>query len=291
MSRWMSLIMGVLFFLVVGCSNISVANSYPNNKLEHKLKDDHLMVIAHRGASGYAPEHTMAAYELAKKQGADYIEIDLQMTKDGDLIAMHDDTVDRTTNGHGQVKALTLKKIKQLDAGSWFNKANPDQAKASYKGLKVPTLEEIIRHFGNSVNYYIEMKKPQEYGKMNQSLLDILKKHHLIGSGEKKGHVIIESFDADSLKSIHREFPEVETIQLGDASKMSLSTIKNYAVGVGPDVTTMNRAFIKRAHELGLVVHVWTVNDRETMEELKRWQVDAVFTNYDDQARAMIEAQ
>src|SRR5699024_5441969 len=103
------------------------------------------VVIAHRGASGYEPEHTMSAYELAIEQGADYIEQDLQLTKDGHLICMHDTTVDRTTNGTGNVSDLTLAQIKQLDAGN---------------GQQVPTLDEVITRFGDSTKYYIETKRP-----------------------------------------------------------------------------------------------------------------------------------
>ncbi|GGE51498.1 glycerophosphoryl diester phosphodiesterase [Pullulanibacillus camelliae] len=247
------------------------------------------MVIAHRGASGYAPEHTLAAYDLAKKQGADYIEIDLQMTKDGQLIAMHDDTVNRTTNGTGKVKALTLKQIKQLDAGAWFNHAYPNRAKAKYIGLKVPTLDEILNHFGHHMRYYIETKKPYEYREMNQQLLITLKKHHLIGKGSKRGQVIIESFDADSLKTVHKQYPNVETIQLGDANKMNLSEIKHYAVGVGPNVETLRAAFIKKAHKEGLLVHAWTINDEQTMKDMERWGADAFFTNYDDKALTVLK--
>ena len=93
--------------------------------------------IAHRGASGYAPEHTFQSYDKSHNElGASYIEIDLQRTKDGHLVAMHDETVNRTTNGHGRVDHYTLKQLKQLDAGSWFNKANPKYANKNYKMQK-----------------------------------------------------------------------------------------------------------------------------------------------------------
>ena len=89
---------------------------------------------------------------------ADYLELDLQMTKDGHLIVMHDETVDRTTNGTGWVKDLTLAEIKQLDAGAWFNEANPDKQNAHFIGQQVLTLDEVLRYFGKRENYYIETK-------------------------------------------------------------------------------------------------------------------------------------
>ena len=148
---------------------------------KHDLLDPNRVVnIAHRGASGYAPEHTMTAYQIShKKLKADYIEIDLQMTKDGQLIAMHDETVDRTTNGTGAVKDKTLAEIKRLDAGSWFNTANPDYAKAEYKGLQVPTVNEIFDRYGKHANYYIETKSPEVYPGMEKKLLETLKDHGL----------------------------------------------------------------------------------------------------------------
>lgn len=126
-----------------------------NQKPGSLLSSDRMLVLAHRGASGYAPEHTLKSYELGKKMKTDYIEIDLQMTKDDKLVAMHDETLGRTTNGNGAVNDYTLKQIKKLDAGSSFNKANPKKKKKEYRGLKVPTLDEIIQRFGRSVNYYI----------------------------------------------------------------------------------------------------------------------------------------
>src|SRR5690625_7978490 len=109
------------------------------------------------------PESTLSSYNLGEQMHADYIKIELQMTKDGVLIAMHDETVDRTTNGTGAVTDFTLAEIKQLDAGSWFNTMYPDQADHSYVGLEVPTLEEIIEEHGRGSRYYIETKSPDVY--------------------------------------------------------------------------------------------------------------------------------
>ena len=109
--------------------------------------------IAHRGASGYAPEHTFNAYDKSHNElGASYIEIDLQRTKDGHLVAMHDETVNRTTNGHGRVEDYTLAELKKLDAGSWFNKQHPDLAQSEYNTAKVPTVDEILSRYGQNAN-------------------------------------------------------------------------------------------------------------------------------------------
>ncbi|UBH16107.1 hypothetical protein LAU40_03920 [Macrococcus armenti] len=109
-----------------------------------------MLVIAHRGASGYAPEHTLISYDLAlENENVDYLE--LHLTKDNYIVSIHDDDVDRTTNGHGKIKELTIKEIKQLDAGSWFDK--------KYINEKIPTLNEILDRYGSEANYYIEIKE------------------------------------------------------------------------------------------------------------------------------------
>ncbi|WP_286229709.1 glycerophosphodiester phosphodiesterase [Neobacillus mesonae] len=237
-------------------------------------------IIAHRGDSSYAPEHTLAAYELAKEQGADYIELDLGMTKDGQLIAIHDDTVDRTTNGHGRVNSFSLLEIKKLDAGSWFNEKFPDKAKESYSGMKILTIEEVINKYGSSINYYIEIKKPNEYPGMIDELLRVLKSHKLISYGGTRGKVIIESFNSDSLKYIHNKYPNILLIQLGNFStKEQLLEIAAYADGVGPSFSKMTKELVEEAHKKGLIVHCWTIDQQDDLKKLLEWDVDGVFTN------------
>ncbi len=133
-------------FIVIGTFVFHKANELKYTKAINQL--NHIKNIAHRGASAYAPEHTIAAYKLGQQLRGDYIEIDLQMTKDGHLVAMHDETVNRTTNGTGLVKEHTLEEIKQLNAGSFFNEKHPSLAKKEFEDAKVPTLEEIIETFG-----------------------------------------------------------------------------------------------------------------------------------------------
>ncbi len=110
-------------------------------------KKKEVLNAADRGASAYAPEHTLPSYKLGDKMKGDYIEIDLQMTQDGHLICMHDETLDRTTNGSGRVKDYTLAQIKDLDAGSWFNEKYPQYASRRLAGQQVPTLDEVLDHF------------------------------------------------------------------------------------------------------------------------------------------------
>ncbi|MDW2886076.1 glycerophosphodiester phosphodiesterase [Exiguobacterium artemiae] len=257
---------------------------------KHDLLDPNRVVnIAHRGASGYAPEHTMLAYEMShKKFKADYIEIDLQMTKDGQLIAMHDETVDRTTNGTGAVKDKTLAEIKRLDAGSWFNTANPDYAKAEYKGLQVPTIDEIFDKYGKHANYYIETKSPEVYPGMEEKLLKTLKDHGLSSDRVKPGQVMIQSFSQASLlkvKALDEGFPLVQLMEAPTVQSITpetLDEIQTYAVGLGPSFKGLTRENTAMIRERGLLLHPYTVNEKVDMERMLDYGVTGVFTNYAD---------
>jgi glycerophosphoryl diester phosphodiesterase len=158
-----------------------------------------------QGSFGVRPEHTIPAYDLALEQGADYIGIDLQMTKDGVLVAMHDDTLDRTAVAPpgvpkrfctGPVIKRTHEQIKMCDVGSWFNEAYPQYADPEYVGLQIPTLEEIFQRHGTSINYYIETKNPEAAPGMEEDLLRLMYEYGLIEPAAGSWQVLIQSFTA-----------------------------------------------------------------------------------------------
>ena len=151
----------------------------------------------------------LVSYDMGEKMHGDYIEIDLQMTKDGQLIAMHDEKVDRTTDGTGNVKDYTLEQIKQLDAGSWFNEKYPQYAKPEYEGLKVPTLEEVFQKFGKNASYYIETKSPNIYPGMEKELLRLVNEYKI-----NKKTLLVQSFSPESLKIMHELDSSVKLVQL-----------------------------------------------------------------------------
>ncbi|MFC4402593.1 glycerophosphodiester phosphodiesterase [Gracilibacillus xinjiangensis] len=251
------------------------------------LSPDRIVNIAHRGASGHAPEHTIEAYEMGERMGADYIEIDLQMTKDGQLVAMHDPEVNRTTNEIGLVSEYTLNDMKELDAGSWFNQAYPDKAQESFERLTIPTLHEVFERFGADANYYIEIKQSNESPGMTDSLIHTLKEYELIPT-EREGAVIIQSFSKESLQEIHEIEPDLPIIQLisfnqpAEISSQELTEIKKYAVGLGVNYRYINESFVKDVREAGLLLHTYTVNEQKDMRQLLGWGVTGIFTNYPD---------
>ncbi|MBT2661764.1 glycerophosphodiester phosphodiesterase [Bacillus sp. ISL-45] len=243
------------------------------------------IIIAHRGASAYAPEHTLPAYDLAVDSEADYIEIDLQMTKDGELIALHDPELDRTTNGSGLAKGLTLEKIKALEAGSWFNEQYPQLADPTYENVEIPTLEEIFQRYGRTANYYIETKSPR----MEEKLINLLRKYSLVQSESK---VIIQSFHSKSLKKIHKLEPAIPLVQLyrySDKAQMTdreLRSLKKYASGIGANFGEVDKDYIKKAHHHGLGVHLFTVNKDEDIQQAYEIGADGVFTDYPEKRPA-----
>ncbi|MFD2214625.1 glycerophosphodiester phosphodiesterase [Metabacillus endolithicus] len=277
------------FAALIFCITVTVliVLNFPNlsSKKVKSPPNTNQLIVAHRGASGLAPEHTLASYELGEKVNGTYIEIDLQMTKDGHLVAMHDETVNRTTSGTGFVKDMTLNEIKKLDAGSWFNDMYPQYANEAYKGLEVPTLKEIFQTFGNEANYYIETKSPIVYRNMEEKLLELLDLYQLSSHNEGTKHVIIQSFSSKSLEKIHELNPNIPLVQLlaykGNAtiSNKQLATIKKYAIGIGPNFQSIDQAYVEKVRKSGLDIHPYTINDKEEMENALLWGVTGVFTN------------
>jgi glycerophosphoryl diester phosphodiesterase len=253
------------------------------------------LLIAHRGASGYAPEHTLFAYGLAIEQGADFVEQDLQLTKDGTLICLHDADLARTTNAEevfpgravlrdpeGQGKArrgwytidFTLAEIKRLDAGSWFNRANPFAASPRFVGLRVPTLEEAIKLLGNRAGLYIELKQYPFYNALGYDIAGKLAralKAHGFDEPRRSDRIFIQSFSKESLlkmKEIATRFRRVQLLPMEDAGRADDSAkisptlaqeIAAYAQGVGPSKLMITSGEqVATIHRAGLLIHPYT---------------------------------
>lgn len=247
------------------------------------------MLVAHRGASAYAPEHTLEAYRLALAQGADFVEQDLQVTRDSQLVCLHDLTLERTTNveevfpdryredvsedqspgakaaRHWYVSDFTLEEIRRLDAGSWFD--------PKFRGARVPTWQEAIDLVRGHAGLYPETKGPEVYGKrgldMERLVLETLRRNRLDQPGaDKRTPVIIQSFSAASLRRMRHEMkirlPLVFLIG-GDPknellTEAGLREIRAFAEGIGPakGLIARNPAIVELAHQAGLTVTPYT---------------------------------
>ncbi|MGH8929403.1 MAG: glycerophosphodiester phosphodiesterase family protein [Egibacteraceae bacterium] len=247
-------------------------------------------VIAHAGGKGHAPEHTVAAYENALRMEADYVELDLNMTRDGALIAMHDTTLGRTTNveevfpdrpAPWMIADFTLDEIKRLDAGAWFG--------PEFASERVPTLEEAIDVIGGRAGIYIETKHPYLYPGMEERILEVLRDKGLAGRQGQDSRVILESFFEPSLLELRRLAPDVVLVQLYNKDTLAGSDLARlfdraaaYAQGVGPEWVEVDARLVATAHERGLAVHAWTINEEADLVRLVDLGVDGIFTDYPD---------
>jgi glycerophosphoryl diester phosphodiesterase len=273
--------------------------------------------IAHRGASAYRPEHTEAAYRLAMDQKVDFVEQDLGVTKDGQLICIHDDTLERTTNAaavfpdrsttialgsrtpakHWLVNDFTLAEIKRLDAGSWF--------KPEFTGARLLTFQEAIdlvrAHPGFGM--YPELKSPQLYKSRGidqvKLFVDIVKKNGLEKADSlKKTPVIIQSFDEEAIRRVSTDLPTIPRVFLTssdeDVAEPRLRALAKFSTGIAPEkfVIARHPDMVARAHAAGLTVTSWTFRSDEKTEfpdvarEMSHFLydlgIDALFTNNPD---------
>src|SRR5712692_8726274 len=231
---------------------------------------DELLIIAHRGASGHAPENTLAAFKKAVALGAAFIETDLQLTRDAHFVAIHDDTLDRTTNGEGKVHDRTLAELRKLDAGSWFG--------SEFAGERIPTLEEILGFSKkNDVVFYLELKPGGSWGG----------EHALIGALRESGEIprsVVISFEADILARVRRIEPTLMTGLLYDG-QIEEPLEKALEVGarqlaVRSDLVTP--ALLKDARKRDLQVVCWTVNHPAHIRMLMAAGVDGIMSDYPD---------
>lgn len=258
-----------------------------------------VQVIAHRGASWDAPEHTVAAWDLALAQGADWIEQDLQMTRDGQLVVLHDDSLDRTARGpavdcSGLVREKTRAQLANCEVGSWFNAEYPDRAQASYVGARIATLDEVLTRYAGRARFYIETKRPEDAPGMEDSLLAVLRRHRLVGRGAQEGRVLVQSFSLASLRRLHALEPRLQLVQLWDDDiapdglEALLDSVRAYAVGFGPARRLVSQRLVDAAHARGLDVHPYTVNAEPVMSFLLDLGVDGMFTDRPAALRAML---
>jgi glycerophosphoryl diester phosphodiesterase len=234
-------------------------------------------VIAHRGASGYTPENTLAAFERAVQLGAGFIETDLHLTRDAQFVAIHDATLERTTNGRGAVRDFTLAELRRLDAGMWFDR--------EYMGQRIPTLDEVLEFARkNDVIFYLEVKYDAAWG-MHHSLVAALQK------AENAARTIVISFDQTTLAALRRVDASVMMGLLADEPGPDYvkDALELGARQMCPQVSLITPDLVQRAHGADLQVATWTVNDAEEMRRVIAAGVDGIMTNFPDRLGAVIE--
>ncbi|MFF3766684.1 glycerophosphodiester phosphodiesterase [Streptomyces sp. NPDC001922] len=250
------------------------------------------VVVAHRGASAYAPENTLAAVDKADDLGITWVENDVQRTKDGELAVIHDTDLKRTTNveqvfpdrAPWKVADFTMAEIKRLDAGSWFSPA--------YAGERVPTLEEYLgRVSDHRQKLLLELKAPELYPGLERQTLRELRREGWLDRSHVRRKLIVQSFSADSVGTVHKLRPDIKTGFLGAPEVADLQTYAGFVDQINPSHRTLTPEYVAAVHKLRgahgrrLEVFTWTVNDGPRAALLKSYGVDGIITNTPDVVR------
>jgi len=233
-----------------------------------KLAQKPPLVVAHRGGKQWAPENTMAAFKKSLAAKVDGIELDIHVCKSGELVVIHDDTLERTTNGTGPVGDADWKDLSKLDAGTWY--------KAEFKDERLPLLKDVLDAVQGKLTINVEIKNcPSNYAAIDTKLLTLLDKYPY------PDKIIISSFDHKVLKKIHDQTTKYKLALLGDSVFYDLPA---YAKTVG--ATAWNTDFdcvradtVKDAHDAGLQVNTWTVNAKDGWKKACALGVDSIITD------------
>ena len=274
------LLLGIIFLFV--STPDAPSKSYYTN-LQHPL------VIAHQGGDGIWPGDTMYAFENAVKIGADVLEMDAHLTKDSQIVLMHDEKVDRTTEGRGLIEDLTLPELKQLDAAYQWSSDDGKTFPYRGQGIQVPTLEELFQKFPQ-MRYVIEIKLTQN--PIDKPLCDLIRKNSM------QARVLIASFHDEAMQNFRKTCPEVATsASRGEVTKFVLlgkvflsglvapqyqSIQPPYDPSESMNIPIMTERFIREAHAKNIAVEPWTVDDPQLMKQYIEWGVDGIMTDRPD---------
>ncbi len=241
--------------------------------------DNKPIVFAHRGFSGKAPENTLPAFTKALEVGVTGIELDVQLSKDGEVMVIHDEKIDRTTNGNGFLKEFTKDELKKLDAGNWFD--------SEYAGTTIPTLPEVLELIKNyPITLNIELKTGNcEYPGLEEKVLEYCRLYNM------EDRVIYSSFNHNSLKHLKEIEP---TAKIGVLYVLGINEPWEYskdldAEAIHPAVHNICPELIEGAHNAGMKVNTYTIDDEEQMKKVLAVGVDGIFTNYPDRLLRIIE--
>ena len=237
-----------------------------------------VQVLAHRGASAYAPENTLAAFRKATEQRADWLELDVQQTRDGRLVVFHDLRVERTTNGSGALRDLTLEEVRKLDAGSWFGE--------DFAGEIVPTFEEVVAFAREAgVRIFPEVKDARFYPGIEERLVATLRAY------EYEDSTIVQSFDPASLEKVRQLSPRLRLAALYTTANPLKEDPPARAEVVGPpwELVASDETLVRDAHAAGRHVVVWTVDGAGLVRRMMDARVDGIITSRPDFVRSLLD--
>lgn len=269
--------------LMAGATLVAVASTFVMAAPAQARPSTDVVDIAHRGSSGSAPENTVAAVEYAVQQRASFVEVDVQRSADGELVVIHDVTLERTTDveevfpdrAPWNVSDFTLDELRQLDAGSWFS---PD-----FAGEPVPTLREVVDALGSRTGFLLEVKSPHLYpgieAEIHQELSSI---PGYMPRALRNGDLVVQSFDIDSMRTYHEVAPEapIGLLYGSRPTEEQLVDASTWAEQVNPSYRVTDQELVDRIHELGMTISVYTLNTGQLMREYINLGVDGIITDY-----------
>jgi glycerophosphoryl diester phosphodiesterase len=238
------------------------------------MVERYVLNIAHRGASGRLPENTLVAFRGAIDAGAEMCELDVQSTSDGAVVVIHDETVERTTDGAGAVKAMTLAELKQLDAGRWFS--------VEFAGERIPALDEVFAIAGNRCALNIEIKAAG----LERRVCDLIGAHRAMASA------IVSSFDWDAIAIVRHLEPRVRIGLLASRwpARLVGAAFELRAEAIHPRADIVTEDLCIAAHQRNLSVYAWVADEVDEMRRLIACGVDGIMTNYPERLRALMES-
>lgn len=246
--------------------------------------EDEFIVIAHRGASSYAPENTHSSFKLAIDMGAEMIELDVSLSKDGVPVVVHDETVDRTTVARGLVSDFTLEELKELETGSWF--------KEEFSGEPFPTLAEVLSYTKNKIAVNIEIKSEAVTDYANGGIVD--KVLQLVKKFEVEDQVIVSSFDYRVMEQLEKLNPEVpkailyEKSQSGDLTPFDL--VSKYKVDAfNCSHRELSDEWIEELNSNQIPFFIYTVNEESLMKEVIQKGAKGIFSDKPDVLKRVVE--
>ena len=281
------LIFSTLLFL----SSLLVISGYMPGAPSRPYYDSmtHPLVIAHQGGDGLWPGNTIYAFEQAVQAGADVLEMDAHLTKDGKIILMHDEKVERTTDGTGVIEEMILADLQQFDAAHKWSNDGGITFPYRGQGIQVPALEEVFQRFPE-MRYVIEIKLTQN--PIVQPLCDLIRQHHM------QNRVLVASFHDEAMQAFRAACPEVATsasrTEVRDFVLLGKAFLSGFIVpeyqSIQPpydpkesmNIPIMTQRFIREAHAKNISVEPWTVNDPELMKQYIEWGVDGIITDRPD---------
>lgn len=291
--KWLKVLLGLLAALAAVYAILALLARPAAGHPFFAQFEERPLVMAHRGGRALWPENTLYAFERAVEMGVDVLEMDIHTTADGALVVMHDDTVDRTTNGSGPIHSFTLEELKGLDAGYTWSPDDGQSFPYRGQGISVPTVDEVFAAFpGVPLNIEIKQEEPS----MVSSFCQLIRDHDLADQ------VLVASFHKETMAEFRQECPEVatstgttETVSIFVRSMLFLedtygppaeaAQVPEYRSGLH----VLTRRFIDAAHNRNLEVHAWTINEEDDMQRMISLGVDGIITDYPDRLLILLD--